>query len=290
MRAASPYTDLVFHGLAFIPASRRASAAAQAACSYFPAYLAFVKRRMPAEAWQLWESDSMLLASLFEPVDIAHSIGLFAELHRTVDELLASAKTDLCDLPDSAVTSPDALRALQRLPPMPLEIFRANLALSAHAFAAEHERSLRGHAERCVEAVTSRVRDAGLAGVDLASVELSVTLGPRGRGFARRIVVGLDGEPEGPIDPDVGIVYAVHEAAVQLASDLCLAHGRQPLWADVEAIALAAQERVLVKTPLGAAHRRWLDAIDRSGLSPVEGELESLVREAQHRLDGEAAE
>jgi hypothetical protein len=285
LRAASAYADLVFHGLAFVPTAVTAPPASRAASLFWPAYVAWVKREMPREAWALLEEDAPVLAKLFEPTRVAHAIGWMAELHGSIDDFLRVASRPLLELGDDDVVSADALKALVALPPEPVEILRADLAIVARAFEPTHERSLCPHAERARSAVVARARGL-FEHLRLGDVELSPTLGLRGRGFPTRVVVGTWALPGEPIDPDPTLVYAVHEIAVQRASDVLAAHGRAGAWADVEAVALAVEEGLFHATPLQPAFDRWAEAIDRSGLSDLaQAGLAPYVGEVRLLLD-----
>lgn len=278
MREAPPFADLVFHALAFVPASARASVPSRAASLYWPAYVELVKAELPGEAWLALEEDAPLLSRLFEPVQVSHSMALFAELHETVDEFMATASRALVELGDGDVRSAPALAALRSLPVAPVEIFRAGMALGARGFEQLRADVLVGFGQQVRRAIDERMRPLGaIRGLPLAEVELSLTLGARGRGFGGRTIVGIAGLPGRDVDLDVSIVLAVHELTVHRAGELLRSVGRSAHWADVEAVAVALEQRYVRGTALEAAHARWLAGLDLEGLTPLDEALSSLV-------------
>lgn len=278
MRETSSFTDLVFHALAFVPASPRASLASQAASLHWPAYIQLVQAELPRAAWQVLEEDAPLLSTLLEPVEVSHAIGLFAELHETVEQFLASATRELKDLGSQEVGSVAALDALRALPVAAVEIFRAGLALSAPAFIELRARVLVPFGAQVRRAILERLSAMGsIFGLPVGDVELSLTLGPRGRGFGTRTVVGIAGLPNDVVDPDLSIVLALHELTVHRAAALLRSVGRQAHWADVEAVAVALEQQLARGTPLEAAQRGWLAGLDLGGLSALDETLAMLV-------------
>lgn len=248
---------------------------------------------MPESAWELLVADAPLLARLLEPTPVAHAIALLAELFGSVDSMRSAARFSLSEVPRDRVRSARSLGALASIDPVPVEILRANLALAAPSFEQFHRSTLALHGARVLGAVNERLaalppRIASLLG---DQVELSTTLGARGRGFDDRVVVGNDALPGQPIDPDPTLVLALHERIVQRASERLAGAASEARWEDVEAVALQVERRVLRDTSLEAAHSRWLHALDLDGLSdPTLAPLSTLVDVITRDLDVEGAE
>ncbi len=286
MRRASDLDDLVFHALAFVACAAAAPPASRAASLHWPAYVDWARAALPAPSWSFIAEDAPVLSAMLAPTPVAHAIALLAELHASVAELQRHAPRELAELGSAEVASPAVLDALLRLPREPVELLRADLALSAPAFAELQRAVLAPHACRLLEQVEGVMRDAGprLSALDLSSVELSATLGLRGRGFSSRIVVGTGALPGSAPEPMPTLALAVHERVVQLASDALCGRGRPSPWEDVEAIALHVERRLVAGTPIERAHGAWLDSLDLTGVSDLAASglvevCEALVRE-----------
>ncbi|NUP04887.1 MAG: hypothetical protein HOW73_02375 [Polyangiaceae bacterium] len=293
MRAASRYEDLVFHGLAFVPPATGASAASRAASLYAPAYVAFAQGHMQAEAWSLFIEDAPVLSRLFAPVAVAHAIGFLAELHDEIGAFRAASRRPLDELAPEDVSSRVALQALRSLPREPVEILRSDLALAATAFDTGYEAFLAPHAMAIREVVDARrsVLGAPFDRLPLDEVHLSTTLGPRGRVFGSRVVVGTEALPGQAVDPDPILVLAVHEHVVHLTTLAFGRRGRAPGWAEVEAVALSIEERLFIRTPLERAFEAWSGVLDRSGLADAAREdLVELCAEVARVLDVDGSE
>lgn len=287
MQPAGAFVDLVFHGLAFVPAAAGASADARAASLYWPPYVASVRADLPLGAWEPLEVDAGLLSLLFEPVTVAHAIALFADLHGSIAAFQRTARLGLCELGDGDVASVQALHALRRLPEQAVELFRASLLLCAREFELVHRERFEPFQREVARLIGPCL--AGLEPVlqrlDLTGVRLSSTLGPRGRGLPSGVIVGVSSPPGGALPPpEPTLVMAVHERLVERVADTFVARGWQTDWSRVEAVAIALERDLTRGTRLEQAQHGWLAAIDTSGLAPVEGELAQVVDELRIAL------
>ncbi|MFO0552434.1 MAG: hypothetical protein U0271_28860 [Polyangiaceae bacterium] len=275
LATASRVAELVFHGLAMIPVTTTSSAPVRAASLFDERYCAFVRAHLPVDARAPFEDDAALLAQLFEDVRVAHGIGWMAALHLELDALLATARSTLAELVPAQVSSPLALGALASLPEAPVELFRAAILLAAPAFDAafdlvfgEHLSALEHEVTECARAVGPRILDG---------VRLSATLGLHGRVLANEIYVGATALPGEPIDPAPTLVLIAHERAVSLAHAALTERGLRSDWSTVEAVALAAEPRLLSGTPLEAAQSAWLGSLGRAGLATMDSELSDIA-------------
>lgn len=271
MRRASDLDDLVFHALAYVPPAAQAPPASRAASLYWPAYVERARGLLPREACELFEQDAPLLSAMLAPTPVAHAIALLCELHPSIAELRRLAPRELRELLAEEVSAPWALEALRGLPLEPVELLRADLALAAPAFAEAHPAVLAPHAERVRAAVEAAGGELGplWASLELGEVEVSATLGLRGRGFAARVVVGSAALPGEPVDPLPTLALALHERVVQRASAWLQREGRDPAWQDVEAVALAVEQRLVAGTVVEPAHAAWLASLDLRGVSEL---------------------
>lgn len=279
IRPASPASDLVFHALAFVPAAASAEPAARAASLFWPAYVARAHEQMEDAAYRPLEEDAALLSELLAPRELAHGVGWLAELFETLPELLGVAQRDLAALHPSEVRSPMALAALTRLPREPLEILRADLALVAPAFGRFREQTLPDFGAELLSDVERSVRGAGRARALMrGELCVSLTLGPRGRGFPARIYAGSATLPRDPQPSgQQTAVLALHEACVQAVAGALSLGGLAPTWECVEAGALALGDRLLSGSGLVDAYQRWTSELDRSGLAELSADLLAVV-------------
>lgn len=276
-RAAGAYVDLVFHALALIPVAREAGAEARAASLYRPSYRDAVAG-LDSELTAPFAEDGALLATLLADPRLAQGVSLLALLHGSIDELLRSARWDLASLPPPSTAAPTVLAYLQALPMAPLEILRADLLLAAPSFARFHAQVL----EPFSVALASRleVHDVGAAALP-DEVRVSATLGPHGRvlssGDGPTILVGVDvtafSEPVDDAKVAAMAALALHEHAVQVASQAASALGLEASWARVEAAALEVEARGVAGTPLERAWRAWRASLSTAGLAAPDAAL-----------------
>jgi hypothetical protein len=267
IEAASPFADLVFHVLAFVPAPPGGSALSRAASLHWPAWIRLAAERLPPDAVEPARRDAALLSAMLADDRVAATIQVLALLHDEPASAAAAALRSVRALGAGDVASAWARAELARLPEEPVEILRIAVALCAADFDREHAALLAPYAAEVVGALRPRLADlaARVPAVGRARLRFSTTLGPRGRGMDRAVFVGTSTLPgDATVDLDTPLVYALHETAV-LAAEQALGRGTGR-WALVERVALEAEKRVVVGTALEGPHASWLERLDDAGL------------------------
>lgn len=268
LHVASDFTQLALHSLAHLPLPGPERL-------LDPAYLAWSSASLPEDARGPIERDAELLARQCGGTSRGMLLQAAPELFEDIAQLRASARLDLVELSAADVAAPALLASYRSSAIDTVELWRAAVALAAPAFAAAWHEDLLPRCTDALEAVRGPLEDARRLHPALsdARVEFAWPLGPRGRAFARRIVVGVPGD-WGGLAPEVPAVVALHEAAVR-------AHGRR-LEGDSQDRYVRAEWAALVDVcerigraprPLRDAHAEWLGALA----------LEPLCREAAER-------
>ncbi|MGE0712774.1 MAG: hypothetical protein AB7N76_11325 [Planctomycetota bacterium] len=179
-------------------------------------------------------------------------LGDLAALERLAPRSLRSLRAD-------EVRDPALLRALQTLDEPLIELLWASLGLEAEAWAARWPELERELSAACA-ALDPWLREAASLAPPLraARVELAPSLGPRGRGFADRLIVGA-ALPWNDLTPPEPAVQAAHEALVR---------AEPAQWATSEWRALTGLSAALrtASPALRAAHTRWLARLDLRAL------------------------
>jgi hypothetical protein len=283
--APSLYPDLVFHFFAFVPLSQTATPRARAASLYWPRWVDFARRRLAGDALVVVERDAALLAELVaRDDDLAATIQILALLHDDADAAARSSLLDVAAIPDTDCR-PAIRSVLAKLPPTPVEVARLAIALASDDFAGAHREILAPFAAGITHELTPRLCEvaAWLGALGRFELRLSTTLGPRGRAIGSTIFVGTSSVPGDEIlDLDAPVVLALHEVAVATAAAVLGAHQRASGWEAVEALALAAEERLVAGKALEPAHRSWRESLDVSGIETTSDE--ALVQEVVARL------
>lgn len=284
LRAAPDHADLVFHALAFVPPRLDAPALVRAASLHRPEWMRYAEAHLPPAAVAPIARDAALVGSLVSSGDIALALQHFITLHRSIAELLGSARAELVELGPGEVARPGDLAALKAAPQAPVEIFRGALALAGRAFAAAHTAQLRPFSERVIEELRPRLERlaAELPGTATREVWLSATLGPHGRLLDHAIAVGTRTLPhdEGPCDSDTPLALVAHEAAVRAAAKALARRGMAAPWALLERVALDAGAQAYRGASAEEAYEGWRRDLDMSALAPPGAMTNALVTEA----------
>lgn len=291
MRAASVYTEVVFHLLAFVPVDRGAPALARAASLWSPRYQAYAKAQLPRDAVEPCERDGALLGSLLSRPEVATTMQLLAILHQDVPQALRSALRNVGELRPGDVDSPGALAALRTLPAEPVEIARIAVALAAPEVESVYEAVIGPFVSATIAEMAPHLAAcaAAIPALGTADIRLSATLGPHGRGYGDTVIVGSEALPTDAPEPWGPITLAVHELSVQAASRALQVTGIDPTWARAERVALLASERALKGTPLEPHYARWRATLSTEGLVPDADVPDDAVRQAEAQLSGASA-
>lgn len=237
---ASAWAELCFYGLAHLPL-------AGVERTYEPRLIAACAT-WPEAAREPLVSDGPAVAAMLEAEGAAMRAQSLPLLHRDLPTFLRSGARELTELSDSDA-DPVALATLRGSPA--IEWLRADLWLVAEAFEAARDRAGLEAAADEVAGTLAHRRDRP------SCIEVSGALGPRGRGFPDRVVVGA---PAGwwcrdAVDRAIPAVLALHEHAVLAA---------RGDYVEREWSALVGLARSLTGDALADAHRRWVASLDLS--------------------------
>jgi hypothetical protein len=259
----SDLTDLVLHVLAHV-------AMGGAGCVHDPRYVAWARGRAPAELEPLLHEDAAVLERAWADGRVPPAVHAWPELFGSIAELRPHAREELQALRPEQVRAPDVLAWLVADARPELELLHATLCALAPWYArwhaAEIEPALRSAAVEVERWLEPAMRV--LPSLAAARIELAWALGPRGRGFPSRIVVGAPA-PWHDLDARIPAVLAMHEQAV-----IDSGHASHP---QAEWAALTGLAARMVGAPgaLREAHARWLASLE---LRPLLAQLHAAGR------------
>lgn len=258
LRPQGAFAELCLHVLAHLPLG-------DAGASFAPDYLAWAVAVGATDEQAL--DDGARIAACVRPSSrpLLHR---WPGLHTSLAGFDATRTRAIAELADDDVDDRGLLRALQAADDPALELVHAMLALAAPAWSRIHATMIAAPLEAaCRDAQPLLARACGrVPSLHDVRVELSWTLGPRGRAYPDRIVVGA---PAAWHDGDAAtsIALAVHEHAVRDLADREIGAGD---WADVEWWALRhVAARLDGDDELATAHARWLARLDLAGLVAI---------------------
>lgn len=265
---AGAYADLVYHVLAHVQVLGPSSL-------HDERYLAWSRASLESPARRPAENDARALGVRYARAPGADLVHALPALHASVAGFCASATKALHELLPADVADAELLRALLEMDRPLVEILRCAMALSARAYARAHAGLVEPELRFAAEVVAPLLGEA--TGVMPAlrhfSVELSHPLGPRGRVFGRRILVGA---PVSWCDlpPPHPVLQAMHECAVACAERELRSGGSAPLSAVAHVAsewrALCAVEQLIQSSSWQEWHVAW-----RAGLATAALEAEA---------------
>lgn len=274
------FTELVLHVLAHVPLAGAGSV-------HDPRYVAWMRGRAPGELERLVHEDAEVLARAWAGGREPEVVHAWPELFATIAELRACARDELRGLSAAKARDPAVLARIVAAERPELELLHATLCALAPWYARWHATELEPALRHAVEEVRPWLEPAVRVVPSLADarIELAWALGPRGRGFASRIVVGAPAPWHG-LDARAPVVLAMHE---QLVID------RGPAsYVDAEWAALTGLAARMTAAPLALreAHAQWLGALE---LRPLLASLHAAGRVTlaccaalQHEREGRA--
>lgn len=246
----SACAELCVHALAYVPFTDPGT-------SYDPRYLAWA--RAHGLGGDAMRTDGEIVARAIGPRARAllhHWPALWPDL----DALAAARTRALADLTANDVADPALLAAIRAADDPALEVFHATVALELPQWRRVHDDVVRPAMARASVDVASRLATIAehITTLQRQTIALSWALGPRGRGYATRLVIGAPA-PWHDGGPERSIVLALHEHAVR---DLA-----QGDWATVEWSALRRVASWVDAWPeLQHAHAAWVARLDLRGL------------------------
>lgn len=281
---AGDFADLAIHALAWVQTE-------DASGIRDPRYLRWVRDVLPREAWAAFDEDAAVVSALFARAEGRRALHALPRLHHSITAFLASASRPIEQLGERDVADAAVLRALRRMDRALVEIVRAGMALSARAYARARAQWVEPEVMRGCEAVAPWLAEAARVWPSFAQarVELAHALGPHGRGFGARIVVGA---PAGwnAMAPARCAVQALHEHAVEEAGGAIEeGAGEDERYARSEwgALVEVAKRMEGADTGLREAHALWVEDLALGGLAREAVRL-GIAREDEARAVLEA--
>jgi len=259
LEPTSDFTELVLHVLAHVPVGG-------AGCVHDLRYVAWARGQAPVELERLLDEDAAVLERAWSGGRAPAVLHAWPELLGSIAELRACARLELQALSPAQVRTEVVLRELIAADRPELELMHATLCALAPWYAEWHAAEVEPELRRAGEQVQPWLEPAVRVVPSLgdARLELSWVLGPRGRGFPSRIVVGAPA-PWHDRDARIPVVLAMHE---QLVIDSGHAGYSEAEWAALTSLAVRMVE---APAALREAHGRWLASLE---LRPL---LASLV-------------
>lgn len=247
---ADAYTVLALHVLAHVPRPGPGDL-------YDPRYIAWSAAHISPAARHQLQTDAALLATLPGLADL----DLFPFLHNTLAAYQRTTPRALADLHPDDVAAPTLLRALQSLGPT-AELMHIAMSLQAPGFARIHAAHLTPWSHTAIPAISPWLTALASIVPDPSKlktyrIELAPPLGPRGRAFADRILIGCPDPLTDPISP---AIVALHEYAV------CTSGHVDYTSAEWHALTQCARWCTRAPPPLRSAHARWLATLDLTHL------------------------
>jgi hypothetical protein len=278
---AGAYADLVYHVLAHVPVDGPSSL-------YDPRYLAWSRASLPEPARRPAEDDAAVMGALYARAEDAALLHALPALHDDLRGFQASAAKGLRELGAEETADGHWLRALLGMDRGLVEIVRCAMALAARAYGRAHAERMEPELRRAAAEVEPLLDDAMgiIPALRHFRVEVSHPLGPRGRVFGRRILVGAPVAWCGLAHAHP-ILQAMHECAVAYADrelrSAEAARGVGSSYAACEWRAMRAVEQVVRGTPWQEAHAAWRAVFATEALDAearrigVDGDVEGLV-------------
>lgn len=252
------FTDLVLHVLAHVRLGG-------AGCLRDSRIREWALARMPDALARMLEHDAAVLEQAWSNGRVPWVVHAWPELLGSLDDLQAIATQELAALTAAQVRAPEVLARIHAARTPALELFHATLCTLAPWYAQQREAELVPALLQAVDRARPWLDQATRVLPSLASarVELSWSLGPRGRAFPSRIVVGAPAAWN-DMEARTSAVLAMHEQAVHDAG--------HPSYAEAEWAALTglAARMLDAPDPLREAHARWLASLE---LRPLLTEL-----------------
>lgn len=222
---------------------------------YAPRYVAWVEAHAAAEHTAVLREGAAALERAWgrDTPTFVHSWPL---LHRSIESLRESVGTPFASLEPAQVGAPGILRALRGLDPEPTQRLHALLGEAADG----HAELWRRHAAPQAREALARVGRWWDDALELvpslvrSRVELCHALGPRGRVFGERIVVGAPA-PWNELDARVPVVLAMHE---QLVHDAAGSGYVEVEWASLTGLSARMRR---APPALREAHGAWLASL-----------------------------
>jgi len=258
LRPQGAFAELCLHVLAHVPLR-------DAGSSFAPDYLAWAIGVGATDGQA--RDDGARIAACLRPSSRA-LLHRWPALHTSLAGFHATRTRAIAELADREVDDPDLLHALQAADDPALELAHAMLALAAPTWSRIHAARIAAPLEAACCAAQPLLTRActRVPSLTAARLELSWVLGPRGRAYADRIVVGAPA-PWHDGGAAQSVVLALHEHAVRDLADRDAGGGD---WADVEWWALRhVAARLVGDGELAAAHARWLAQLDLTGLVAI---------------------
>lgn len=234
---------------------------------YDPRYVAWVVQAAPAEHVARLHEGAAILERAWS-TSTPMSVHAWPTLYRSVDELRALGDAPFASLRPEQVRSPRLLEALQRLEPAPTQHVHAMLVAAAAGYDSLRRARIDAELAAAIELMAPWWEPAVALVPTLGRSEVALchALGPRGRVYGHRIVVGAPA-PWNELDPRISVVLALHE---QLVHDCEHSAYARVEWAALTG--LSARMRNAISS-LREAHAVWLASLE---LAPL---LEVLVGE-----------
>jgi hypothetical protein len=283
---ASDYTQLAFHGLAHLPIAGPARL-------YHEDYVEWSREHLAEPARVPIERDAAILTGLYTQTSGSAILQSIPELHADIAQLRLGAARDLDELTPADVLAPSLLALLQRSELPIVELFRAVIALAAPAYEGAWHGWLRAQCADGLEAVRAPLDEARQLSPELAiaKVELVWALGPRGRAFPERIVVGVPGG-WGDLSPALPAILALHEASVRARSrELHDADDTDRYvraeWAALRELAGAMRH---ASPELRETHARWLGSLGLGALCAAAAHRDLCTLEEAEAIATQPAE
>ncbi len=255
---ANDFTQLWLHVLAHVPLAGPGS-------TFDPRYVAWVAEHAPGEHLRVLTADAAVLRRVWAEAPPSLALHGWPQLFDGIAGLQRVASRSLADISPDEVRAPDVLTAMQRERSPAFELLHATLAVLAPSYQRWWSDAIEAPLGRAADELRSAFASACTWWPPLGSrpVELAWALGPRGRGFASRLVVGAPADWHGG-DPSLAVVLALHEQAVIDSGHATHAHAE---WAALTGLAARMRE---ASDGLRRAHARWLASLE---LAPLLTEL-----------------
>lgn len=247
------FTALVLHLLAHLRLAGPGN-------SYDRRYVAWVRAHAtPQHVEVLGEGAQALEAAWGEPTPML--VHAWPQLLDSIAALLEHGPAGLAALAPEHARAPAILRALGRLEPAPVRRMHALTLELAPEFARLHRQRVEPElleAARSLEPWWEPAL-AVLPSLEGSRVELAHALGPRGRVYGDRIVVGAP-VPWTGMDPRISVVLLLHERAVHDS-----AHPEHALaeWEALTGLSVRMRE---APAALQQAHAAWLASLELAPL------------------------
>ncbi|MBK8256608.1 MAG: hypothetical protein IPK82_28550 [Polyangiaceae bacterium] len=266
LNACSVYTDLAFHALAFIPPAQDASGVARASSIHRPAWIQAAREHFNPQSYWPFEEDAALLSRLCANPESALAVQQLPFLHADIPSFLKAARFDIHSLADGDVHMPSLLHEMRRAPREAIEILRADMALSARAFAREHAEHLGPFVDRfCVHNALDFDQIAQqLPAFSNVDIFVSATLGPHGRALNRSVVTGINLSPW--VENDAQDTCFWGRVAHEISVIAALAKAPDASWAELERTALDAGEIAFFNSIVYNSYSNWRATIREDSL------------------------